>query len=435
MNIPAIIEAKRRGRELAAADIAALIDGFHRGQVEDTQMAAFAMAVLWQKMTADETAALTVAMLHSGRIMSWSPGRPVVDKHSTGGVGDKISLPLAPILAELGLRVPMVSGRCLGKTGGTIDKLESIPGYRTDLSFSEFQSLTEQVGCVISAATAEIAPVDKRLYGIRDVTATVPSPALITASILSKKLAEGLDCLLLDVKWGTGAFMETRAEADELARLLVATASRLGVSATAILTDMNRPLGRWIGNAAEVTESIAILEGLGPEDTALLARTFAVELALMAGVVRDRSEAGEQVARIIRDGSGLKRFHAMVAAQGGDLAQLAPLHLRQHEWRADADGHFAVRRCDELGTVLNLMRGGRFRREDRIDHSAAIEVLVQPGDEVRRGQPLLRLWYGGELDEAICKALGAAVTVQAEPPESHPLIASTIGPESVQKHV
>ncbi len=426
MNIPAIIEAKRRGKELAAADIAGLVQGFHQGQVEDTQMAAFAMAVLWQKMSADETAALTEAMLHSGRIMSWTPGRPVVDKHSTGGVGDKISLPLAPILAELGLRVPMVSGRCLGKTGGTIDKLESIPGFRTDLTFDEFQDLTDKVGCVISAATADIAPVDKRLYSIRDVTATVPSPALITASILSKKLAEGLDCLLLDVKWGTGAFMETRAEADELARLLVATAGRLGVTATAILTDMNRPLGRWIGNSAEILESTAILEGLGPDDTTLLTRTFAIELALMAGVARNRSEAGDRVARIIREGSGLKKFREMVAAQGGDLEQLEPLHQRQHAWLANADGCCVIRRCDELGTALNLMRGGRFRRDDQIDHGSAIEILVQPGEEVRRGQPLVRLWFNGDLDVPLANALNAAVGVQATPPETGPLVVSTI---------
>src|SRR5262245_22400391 len=279
MNPAVLIAKKRDGRELARNEIVYLVHGFTRGTIPEYQMAAFAMAVFLQGMTTDETAALTDAMLQSGVWLVWPQrDRPIVDKHSTGGIGDKTSLVLAPLLACCGLAVPMISGRGLGATGGTLDKLEAIPGFRTDLSPAEIQATVERVGCAITGASAEIVPADRKLYALRDVTATVPSIPLITASIMSKKLAESLDALVLDVKFGSGAFMKTLADARRLAQSLVATGKRMGVRTTALLTDMNQPLGRMAGNLVEVHEVIACLKGEGPADLWELTRELAAEL-------------------------------------------------------------------------------------------------------------------------------------------------------------
>ena len=260
MNLTRIIADKRDGNRIPDEDLTKLVKGYAVGEVPEHQMAAFAMAVYFQGMQPDETVTLTREMRDSGKVMRW-PGldKPIVDKHSTGGIGDKISIPLAPMLAACGLAVPMISGRGLGATGGTLDKLESIHGFRTDLSIEETQKVVSEVGCVITGATEQIAPADRKLYALRDITATVPSVPLITASILSKKLAEGLDSLVLDVKWGSGSFMKTIEQANALAESLVSVASQLGVKTTALITDMNQPLGR-IGNAVEIAESIEILK-------------------------------------------------------------------------------------------------------------------------------------------------------------------------------
>src|SRR4051812_43079517 len=291
--LPALIIARKRdGAALGSAEISSFIAGYSRGEIPDYQMAALAMAIYLRGMTTEETAALTDAMLASGQRMQWnSGGKPKVDKHSTGGIGDKTSLILAPLLACCGLAVPMISGRGLGATGGTLDKLEAIPGFRTDLSLEGIQEITERVGCVITGATAEIAPADKKLYALRDVTATVPSIPLITASIMSKKLAESLDALVLDVKFGTGAFMKSLESARILARSLVDTGKRMGVKTSALLTDMNQPLGRMAGNLVEVHESIATLEGRGPPDLWDCTRELAAELLLLTGQARGREEA------------------------------------------------------------------------------------------------------------------------------------------------
>src|SRR3954452_15256312 len=282
MNVVSLISKKRDGGELTEDEIGSLISGYVRGDVPDYQMAAWAMAVYLRGMTVPEIAALTECMLHSGVRFEWPAGEsPKVDKHSTGGIGDKVSLPLAPLLACCGLAVPMISGRGLGATGGTLDKLEAIPGFRTDLSLAEIEQMTASVGCVITGASAEIAPADKKLYALRDVTATVPSIPLITASIMSKKLAESLDALVLDVKFGSGAFMKSLDQARELARSLVDTGKRMGVKTTALLTDMNQPLGRMAGNLVEVHEAIATLQGRAPEDLWHCTRELAVELLLM----------------------------------------------------------------------------------------------------------------------------------------------------------
>ena len=267
MNASFLIAKKRDGGELSAEEIAWLVHGYVAGHVPDYQKAAWAMAVYLRGMTVAETAALTEAMLHSGRTLTWpAGGLPKVDKHSTGGIGDKVSLVLAPLLACCGVQVPMISGRGLGATGGTLDKLESIPGFRTDLSIDEMRRMLAEGGCFITGTTHDLVPADRKLYALRDVTGTVPSIPLITASIMSKKLAEGLDALVLDVKFGSGAFMKTLAEARQLAESLVATGKQMGVPTTALLTDMGQPLGRMAGNAVEVNETVTALQGNGPAD-------------------------------------------------------------------------------------------------------------------------------------------------------------------------
>ncbi|HYO24074.1 MAG TPA: thymidine phosphorylase, partial [Lacipirellulaceae bacterium] len=290
MNPVWLIAKKRDGEELSDHEIAQFISGYARGDIPDYQMSAMAMAIYLRGMSTAETASLTDHMLASGARFTWpDDGVPRVDKHSTGGIGDKVSLPLAAMLACCGLQVPMISGRGLGATGGTLDKLEAIPGFRTDLSMEEFRDVCQRVGCVISGATADLVPADRKLYALRDVTATVPSIPLITASIMSKKLAEGLDALVLDVKWGSGAFMKTADQARELARSLVATGQRMGVATTALVTDMNQPLGRMAGNALEVNESYAALQGEGPAD--LMEATYALGAELLVSTGRAGSVA------------------------------------------------------------------------------------------------------------------------------------------------
>ncbi len=330
MNVVQIISKKRDGGELSSEEIGALIHGYVRGDVHDYQMSAWAMAVYLRGMTVAETAALTEHMLNSGVTFQWPAGEaPKVDKHSTGGVGDKISLPLAPLLACCDVQVPMISGRGLGATGGTLDKLESIPGFRTDLSTEEMQSICRRVGCVISGATDDLVPADRKLYALRDVTGTVPSIPLITASIMSKKLAEGLDALVLDVKYGSGAFMKTLDQARELAHSMVDTGKRMGVPTAALLTDMNQPLGRTAGNAVEVNESIDVLKGEGPNDVFDLTLVLGAELLVLAKRDTTLADAMKRLQRAIDTGAGLEKFREMVAAQGGDLDATRPVALAQ----------------------------------------------------------------------------------------------------------
>lgn len=299
----AIIATKRDHRELSDAEIAFFVQGYSCGEIPDYQMSAMAMAIFLNGMTERETAALTLEMLNSGVRIEWpDDGIVRVDKHSTGGLGDKTSIILAPLLAEFGLQVPMLSGRGLGATGGTLDKLEAIRGFRTDLTLQEIVQLTQSVGCVITGASAELAPADRRLYALRDVTATVPSIPLITASIMSKKLAESPDALVLDVKFGSGAFMKTFDQAAELAASLVGTGQRMGVRTSALLTDMNQPLGRMCGNALEVRESVEILRGAGPADAREVTIALAVEVLLLAGAGFSAEQARQQIDSILSSG-------------------------------------------------------------------------------------------------------------------------------------
>ena len=385
-----IIAQKRDGCELSDAAIDTFVRGYADNRIPDYQMAAFAMAVFLNGMTSFETAAMTQAMLDSGDRLCWpDDGFQRVDKHSTGGIGDKVSLVLAPLLAACGVQVPMLSGRGLGPTGGTLDKLESIAGFRTDLSLQEIQRGVSEIGCVITGASAELAPADRRLYALRDVTSTVPSIPLITASIMSKKLAESPDALVLDVKSGSGAFMKTREPARELATSLVEIGDTMNIPTTALLTNMNQPLGRMCGNALEVEEALNVLQGQGPDDVRQLTIELAAELLLNVGAFSEHAQAVRILDATLSDGSAMERFEMMVKAQGGDLAlerQLSPAT----EVKALRGGVVSAIDVETIGYSIIAMGGGRLHLSDAIDHSVGIEILVSIGDSVNAGQPLMR---------------------------------------------
>ena len=426
MNIVHLISKKRDGQELADFEIGALIDAYVKGDVPDYQMAAWAMAVYLRGMTVAETAALTEHMLHSGATLKWPAGElPKVDKHSTGGIGDKVSLPLAPLLACCGLEVPMISGRGLGTTGGTLDKLEAIPGFRTNLSTEEMQAVTRRVGCVISGATADLVPADRKLYALRDVTGTVPSIPLVTASIMSKKLAEGLDALVLDVKWGSGAFMKTRAEAHALARSMVDTGERMHVPTTAIITDMNQPLGRMAGNAVEVNESVDALEGKGPADLMEVTLELGAELLLLTKHESSLAVAKQRLGRAIDSGAGLEKFRQVVAAQGGDLDAPRPV-APASEVASPRAGYVAAIDTETLGRVIIELGGGRKKLGDVLDHSTGLEMLVRLGDKIDPGEPLVRVFAVPDAVARVKHELVAAITIGDDAIEPPPLIAERI---------
>ena len=419
-----LIAAKRDHRELSDEEIAFFIQGFATGTIPDYQMSAMAMAIYLNGMTPREIATLTSEMLRSGTQLAWpKDGIPRVDKHSTGGIGDKTSLILAPLLAECGLQNPMLSGRGLGATGGTLDKLEAIPGFRTNLSLDEITRLTQSVGCVITGASVELAPADRKLYALRDVTATVPSIPLITGSIMSKKLAESLDALVLDVKFGSGAFMKTREQATLLAHSLVNTGERMGVRTTALLTDMNQPLGRMCGNAVEVMESIDVLKGGGPEDVRLLTLELCADLLVSTGVEKTLKDAVNRCAGLLDDGSAFERYCRMVRAQGGDPD--AKLHVaKATDLVADTDGVVSAMDTEALGLVIISLGGGRRKMGDPIDHSVGLEMLVRIGDRVSRGTPLVKIF--SEQPEAVIPSLQAAIEI-SETGKTPELIVERIG--------
>lgn len=386
----ATIERKRDGEELTDAEIADLIAGYVRGDVAEYQMAAFAMAVCCRGMSVAETSALTAAMLASGSVLSPIGETLRVDKHSTGGLGDKISLILAPLLACFELHVPMLSGRGLGITGGTLDKLEAIPGYRTDLSADEIDRQLEAVGCVITGTTPDIVPADRKLYALRDVTGTVPSIPLITASIMSKKLAESLDALVLDVKFGSGAFMRERALAEQLADSLVETGERFGVKTVAQLNDMNFPTGVAVGNANEVAEAVAVLRGGGPSDVRELSIRLAADLLMVTGRAAERTTAEESAAVQLDNGNAYERFEIMVAAQGGRLVDL-PALASAVPLVADRSGVLRRVDCYRLGMAVVAAGGGRRQVGDTIDPRVGLMMRVRPDELVTAGQPLCEL--------------------------------------------
>lgn len=423
---PALLIAKKRdGQTLSSDEIRAFIDDFSRGTIPDYQMAAMAMAIFCRGMDSDETAALTDAMLASGVRLPRGGTLPRVDKHSTGGIGDKTSLILAPLLACCGLSVPMISGRGLGATGGTLDKLEAIPGFRTNLSLAEIQAQVERVGCVITGASAEIAPADKKLYALRDVTATVPSIPLITASIMSKKLAESLDALVLDVKFGSGAFMKSLDQARKLAQSLVDTGKRMGVKTAALLTDMNQPLGRMAGNVVEIHETIATLRGEGPADLWECTRELGMEMLLMTGRAAGREIARRILEAEISSGRALAKFCEMVAVQGGDLDRLphpGETHYIGLEW----PGFIHSIDTEWLGIAVVELGGGRKVMSDKIDHSVGLEMLVRIGDWVDAAQPVVRAFGPVEKINQVRQTIASAFTMSQQPVAPRPLIAGRI---------
>ncbi|PZS13284.1 MAG: thymidine phosphorylase, partial [Pseudonocardiales bacterium] len=377
---------KRDGGQLSDAQIDWVISAYTRGVVAEEQMAALAMAVLLRGLTAAELARWTAAMIASGQRLDLSAvTRPTTDKHSTGGVGDKITLPLAPLVAACGAAVPQLSGRGLGHTGGTLDKLESIPGWRAEVSNADFVRQLNEVGAVVCAAGDALAPADRKLYALRDVTATVESIPLIASSIMCKKIAEGSAALVLDVKVGTGAFMKDLASARELAQTMVSLGSAHGVRTVALLTDMSTPLGRTAGNALEVAESVEVLAGSGPADVVALTLALAREMLAGAGL------ADVDPAEALRDGRAMDVWRAMITAQGGDPGAPLPSAHERHVVTAPASG--VLTRLDALAVGVAAWRlgAGRGRKEDAVAPGAGVVMLAKPGDEVRAGQPLLEL--------------------------------------------
>ena len=380
-----VITAKRDGRALTDAQIDWVVAGYTDGRVAQEQMSALLMAILLNGMTPGEVSRWTQAMIDSGvRLDLSSVGRPTVDKHSTGGVGDKISLPLAPLVAACGAAVPQLSGRGLGHTGGTLDKMESIPGWQADLSSVAMLRQLRQVGAVICAASPELAPADRKLYALRDVTATVESIPMIAASIMSKKIAEGTQSLVLDVKVGTGAFMKDLDRARLLARTMMQLGAAHGVRVSALLTDMSTPLGVAVGNAVEVAEAVEVLAGGGPPDVVELTLALATEMVRLAGLDVDP-------ARVLASGAAMDSWRAMVAAQGGEVDAAQPLPRERDRVAAERAG--VVARLDALavGTAAWRLGAGRARQQDAVQAAAGVVCLVKPGDAVVAGQPLFEL--------------------------------------------
>jgi len=406
LNPSRIIALKRDGAALSREQIAWLIRGFVSGEVSECQMSAFCMAVFFRGMSDEETFALTQEMVQSGVSMTHSAGSAVVDKHSTGGVGDKTSLVLAPLLASCGLRVPMISGRGLGPTGGTLDKLEAIAGFRTDLTIPEVSRIVDDVGCVITGATSNLVPADQKLYALRDVTATVPSIPLITASIMSKKIAESLDALVLDVKFGTGSFMKTREQAEALAQSLTRVGELSGVRTMALITDMNQPLGRLCGHAAEVVESLDVLSGNGPEDVRKLTVALGVELLTASKIDASAAAAASRLNRKLDSGEARECFCRMVAAQGGDLdsvCQLAPEMIVE----SSQSGFVAAINLEVLGHVIVELGGGRKQADHSVDHSVGLDVLMRVGAQTTAGEPLVRV-FGHAVSSDVCHEIRSA---------------------------
>jgi pyrimidine-nucleoside phosphorylase len=417
-----IIRKKRDGEALSPGEIAAMVSGSSTGEVADYQWAALLMAILWRGMNEQETAALTDAMIRSGRIIDLShiPGRKV-DKHSTGGVGDKTSLILAPIAAAAGVPVPMVSGRGLGHTGGTLDKLESIPGFRVDLDLDQYQSVLARCGLVMIGQTKEIAPADGFLYALRDATATVESIPLIAASIMSKKLAEGIDGLVLDVKTGGGAFMQREDDSRALARAMCSIGAGLGKDMVALITRMDQPLGCAVGNAVEVVECIDCLRGGGPADLVSLSIELAAEMILLAGRTATIKQARAVSRQTIADGSALERFRNLVQAQGGDPRAIddpdrLPAARRKIVLASTARGFVQALEARPVGHATMLLGAGRARMDSRIDPAVGVIVHKKLGARVELDEPLCTLFVNDEtrLDEAMA-LLKRAFRVGGEP--------------------
>jgi len=433
LRAPAILERKRDGKTLTRAEIDFLIGGYTRGEVPDYQMAAFAMAVNFQGLSDDETTDLTRAMLHSGEILDLSDLEgPKVDKHSTGGVGDKTSLILAPLAATCGVTIPMISGRALGHSGGTLDKLESIPGFRVGLSLDEFRKTLRAHKLSFIGQTAEIAPADKKLYALRDVTGTVPVLPLIVASIMGKKLAEGIDALILDVKTGDGAFMQREEDSILLAERMVAIGRGMGKRVAAVITDMNEPTGRMIGNSLEIEESIMTLRGQGPKDLTDLSVELAAWMLVLTSVQPDLDAGRKRIREAITSGAGLERLRQVIEAQGGDPRVCDdPKHLpharHRHEIKAESGGILQRIGCRAAGEASMILGAGRDTVADPIDPAVGIELGFKVGEPVEKGDVLATLHYNDErrLDGALARLAGA-FEVRQEALTPRPLVRKVI---------
>jgi pyrimidine-nucleoside phosphorylase len=433
MRAQDVIKKKRDGGILTRKEIQWLIEGYINGQIPDYQMSALTMAIYFQGMSTEETVALTECMLHSGIVVDLHtvPGRKV-DKHSTGGVGDKISLPLAPAVAAAGVPVPMISGRGLGHTGGTLDKLEAIPGFQVDLPVARYIEILQEIGVCLIGQTADIAPADKKLYALRDVTATIESIPLITGSILSKKLAEGIDAVVFDVKAGSGAFMKTEEQAAELAQSLVVIGSMLGKEVAALITDMSQPLGYAIGNTLEVLESLDVMQGQGPEDVTTLTVELGAYMLMLGRAVVNLEQGRLKIRQVLTDGSALTKFQQLIRLQGGDPAVIADPSkfaraAKQTEVCAERTGYVQAMNGEAVGIASMVLGAGRERLDSKIDHAAGIILQKKTGDAVSKGEPLCILEYNEatRLESAI-NLIQQAYTIGDTPPQRTPLIRRVI---------
>jgi pyrimidine-nucleoside phosphorylase len=429
-----IIRKKRDSGENSREELEFLVGGYTRAEIPDYQMAAWLMSAWIRGLSRAETAALTHVMLHSGEVLDLSslPAKKV-DKHSTGGVGDKSSLILAPIVAAGGLVVPMISGRGLGHTGGTLDKLEAIPGFNTNLSMADFRRVLGECGMALIGQTAEIAPADKKIYALRDATSTVENVGLICASIMSKKLAEGLDALVLDVKTGSGAFMKREEDAVRLAEVMVETGKSMGKKVVALITDMNQPLGRAAGHSNEIFECIDMLKGSGPADV----RELSIELSAWMFFLGDKTSSVEDgrelAARLIAGGQALEKFRQCVRLQGGDERvlddyRLLPTAASHLQVLSSVNGYVASTNCENFGTALALLGGGRETKEDRIDHAVGLEFHKRIGDPVEKGEPLATIHYnsGAKLEQAQ-RLVTESFVISQEPATAPKLVHRLVG--------
>jgi pyrimidine-nucleoside phosphorylase len=439
MFVPGLIERKRDGGALTAGEWADLLAAYEAGTVPDYQMAALLMACFLRGLTREETAGLLDGMLASGSRLDFSAlGKPAIDKHSTGGVGDKVSLVLAPLVAACGVAVPMMSGRGLGHTGGTLDKLESIPGFSTQLTLEQMKAQVEKIGCVLIGQTPEIAPVDKKLYALRDVTATVECIPLISASIMSKKLAEGLTGLVLDVKLGSGAFITDPAKSRELADTMIRLGEDRGCPTVALLTAMDRPLGRACGNALETEEAIMTLKDEGPPDLREITLAEGVEMLVLAGE-KDRARARATLEQALTSGAAARKFQEIIEAQGGNPAvvddpALLPQAREVEVYSAPRAGRVLEIAPRPIGRAIVQMGGGRQKVDDVVDPTVGFVVSARPGDKVRKGEPLASIYGRTQDDVALARrALDAAITIGDGTPEVLPLIEARMTAKGIEK--
>ncbi len=436
-----IIQRKRNGEELSAAEIDYLISGYSNGEVPDYQMSAWAMAVFFRGMSSSETAELTMAMARSGDQLDLSAIAGIkVDKHSTGGVGDKTTLIVTPLVASIGVPVAKMSGRGLGHTGGTVDKLESIPGFRTELPIDDFFRQVNEIGIAVVGQSGDMTPADKKLYGLRDVTATVESVPLIASSIMSKKIAAGADAIVLDVKAGGGAFMKTVEDAERLAAAMVAIGTETGRATSAVISDMDQPLGYAIGNALEVTEAITTLQGQGPEDLTELCLTLASHMTVLGGKAATTAEARAMLEHSLNTGAALAKFREFVAAQGGDPAAIDdPSKLPQApvviDVKAQAGGVVARIDAERLGIAAMLLGAGRATKEASIDYAVGIKLAKKIGEPVQAGDVIARLYAARESDAeaAVSEQVRSAIAIGSAAPAERPLVLSIVTKDGIER--